>query len=211
MLFGQEKAAVRHRTPISIIKRTVNSNYSRTFSSYNQFIYHSWHCSRPNENFSWGTTLTFKAGDRSLFTNYRPVSILPSFSKFLEKVVYSRLYNYLSKLEILCDNPFDFSKNHSTSLAYIDLLYMTKSTLLVIPIYMGLMNMRVVFFLIVLRPFFDNVDHNILLGKLEHYGVRGVALDLAGSYLSNGLQIVQFNSQCSSPQTICCGVPQGST
>ena len=122
--------------------------------------------------------------------------------------------SFLKKLfiaEILCDNPFDFSKNHSTSLAYIDLLYMTKSTLLVIPIYMGLMNMRVVFFLIVLRPFFDTVDHNILLGKLEHYGVRGVALDLAGSYLSNGLQIVQFNSQCSSPQTICCGVPQGST
>ena len=41
----------------------------------------------------------FKAGDRSLFTNYRPVSILPSFSKFLEKVLYSRFYNYLCKLE----------------------------------------------------------------------------------------------------------------
>ena len=58
----------------------------------------------------------FKAGDRLLFTNYRPISILPSFSKFLEKVVYNRLYNYLCKLDILCDNQFGFSKNHSTSL-----------------------------------------------------------------------------------------------
>ena len=52
---------------------------------------------------------------------YRPISILPSFSKFLEKVVYNRLYNYLSKLEILCDNQFGFRKNHSTLLALIDL------------------------------------------------------------------------------------------
>ena len=57
---------------------------------------------------------------------------------------------------------------------------------------------------------FDTVDHNILLDKLEHYGIRGVALDWVRSYLSNRLQFVQFNGQCSSPQTIRCGVPQGS-
>ena len=55
---------------------------------------------------------------------------------------------------------------------------------------------------------FDTVDHNILLDKLEHYGIRGVALDWVRSYLSNRLQFVQFNGQCSSPQTICCGVPR---
>ena len=81
----------------------------------------------------------FKAGDRSLFTNYRPVSILPSFSKFLEKVVYSRFYNYLCKLEILCDNQFGFRKNHSTSLALIDL------------------NMPLVFSLIFLRPLIPSI------------------------------------------------------
>jgi len=57
---------------------------------------------------------------------------------------------------------------------------------------------------------FDTVDHNILLDKLEHYGIRGVALDWVRSYLSNRLQFVQFKGQCSSPQSICCGVPQGS-
>ena len=57
---------------------------------------------------------------------------------------------------------------------------------------------------------FDTVDHNILLDKLKHYGIRGMARDWVRSYLSNGLQFVQFNGQCSSPQSICCGVPQGS-
>ena len=144
----------------------------------------------------------FKAGDRSLFTNYRPVSILPSFSKFLEKVVYSRLYNYLCKLEILCDNQFGFRKNHSTSLALID-LYEKISLALD-------RNEHAVGVFLDLSKAFDTVDHNILLDKLEHYGIRGVALDWVRSYLSNRLQFVQFNGHSSSPQTICCGVPQGS-
>ena len=53
---------------------------------------------------------------------------------------------------------------------------------------------------------FHTVDHNILLDKLEHYGICGLALDWVRSYLSKRLQFFQ----CSSPQTICCGVPQGS-
>ena len=93
----------------------------------------------------------FKAGDRLLFTNYRPVSILPSFSKFLEKVVYSRLCNYLCKLEILCDNQFSFRKNHSTSLALID-LYEKNSPLLSIAI-----NVPLEFSLIFLRPLIPSI------------------------------------------------------
>ena len=65
----------------------------------------------------------FKADDQSLFINYRPVSVLPSFSKFLERVIYNRLYDYLTNLHkkiILCDNQFGFRKKHSTTLALID-------------------------------------------------------------------------------------------
>ena len=123
----------------------------------------------------------FKAGDRSLFTNYRPISILPSFSKFLEKVVYNRLYNYLSKLEILCDQ-FGFRKNHSTSLALIDLFG---------KIFLALdRNEHAVNVFLDFSKTFDTVDHNVLLDKLEHYGIRGVALDWVRSYLSNRLQFV---------------------
>ena len=58
----------------------------------------------------------FKSGDQDLYANYRPVSVLPVFSKFLEKVVYKRLYNFLTKYNILFDNQYGFRKNYSTVL-----------------------------------------------------------------------------------------------
>ena len=56
----------------------------------------------------------FKAGDKSIFSNYRPISVLPFFSKILKKLVYNRLIDYLSKYKILSDNQFGFRKHHST-------------------------------------------------------------------------------------------------
>ena len=64
----------------------------------------------------------FKTGDKRIFSNYRPVSALPIFSKLFERVIYNRLLNFLNKLSILSKNQFGFRKNHSTSLALI-LLY----------------------------------------------------------------------------------------
>ena len=57
---------------------------------------------------------------------------------------------------------------------------------------------------------FDTVDHSILLCKLNHYGIRGMALDWFVSYLENRKQFVTYNGVKSSPKTISCGVPQGS-
>jgi potassium voltage-gated channel Eag-related subfamily H protein 8 len=64
----------------------------------------------------------FKLGADNLFSNYRPISVLPVFSKILERVVYERLLNYLNKYNILLNNQYGFRKNHSTSLALIHLL-----------------------------------------------------------------------------------------
>ena len=57
---------------------------------------------------------------------------------------------------------------------------------------------------------FDTVDHNILLTKLYHYGIRGNALQWFKSYMSERKQFVSYNGTSSSMKTVCCGVPQGS-
>ena len=57
---------------------------------------------------------------------------------------------------------------------------------------------------------FDTLDHQILFTKLEHYGIRDVALQWIKSYFSCRRQFVQINQTCSPTQTIKCGVPQGS-
>ena len=133
----------------------------------------------------------FKAGDRSLFTNYRPVSILPSFSKFLEKVVNSRSYNYLCKLEILCDNQFGFRKNHSTSLALID-LYEKVSLALD-------RNEHAVGVFLDLSKAFDTVDHNILLDKLERNTMVYVAWLWTELEATSPIGCNSFNSTVSAP------------
>ena len=54
-------------------------------------------------------------------SNYRPVSVLPIFSKIFERVVYNRLISYVDRLNILTENQYGFRKDHSTSLALLDL------------------------------------------------------------------------------------------
>ena len=63
----------------------------------------------------------YKADDESVLTKYRPISILPSSSKILEKNVYNRLTDHINKFNKLYDNQCSFTKSHSTSLALIDL------------------------------------------------------------------------------------------
>ena len=57
---------------------------------------------------------------------------------------------------------------------------------------------------------FDTVDHSILLLKLQHYGIRGIALEWFKSYLDNRKQYVTYNGTKSDLQKVICGVPQGS-
>ena len=64
----------------------------------------------------------YKTEDPSLFVNYRPISLLPYFSKFFEKVMYNRLVEFAATNEIFYLRQFGFRKNHSTSHALIHLL-----------------------------------------------------------------------------------------
>ena len=64
----------------------------------------------------------YKSGDKHCFNNYRPVSLLPQFSKILEKLFDTRLRNFIEKHNLLSESQYGFRKNRSTSLALIDLM-----------------------------------------------------------------------------------------
>ena len=140
----------------------------------------------------------FKSGDRSLFTNYRPVSVLPAFSKIFERAIYNRLLSYLDKHKVLSNSQFGFRKTHSTEYA-LTLFYEKISS--------AIDNKEIsVGIFIDLSKAFDTVNHEILLDKLRYFGIRGVAYNWFASYLNNRQQFVQFNDTSSSRHVIKCGV-----
>ena len=61
---------------------------------------------------------SFKSGEQGIFRNYRPVSVLPAFSKILGRVMYNRLLRFLNNHNILSDNQYGFRKHHSTAYAF---------------------------------------------------------------------------------------------
>ena len=143
-----------------------------------------------------------KGDDPSLFSNYRPISILPLFSKVFERIMYNRLINYLNSRKILYSYQFGFRKNHSAAMALI---------LLVDKISKALENGDYVIGLFLdFSKAFDTINFDMLLDKLDHYGIRGCSLDWFRSYLTDRKQYVYYNGVSSTMRTTSCGVPQGS-
>ena len=134
--------------------------------------------------------------------NYRPISLLSNINKIIEKIMHKRLYNFLEEQGSIYDNQFGFRKNHSTNHA---LLHLTEDIRQAID-----SNKFACGVFIDLQKAFDTVDHNILLKKLEHYGIRGVANDWFKSYLKNRKQYVSISGYDSNLRNIDFGVPQGS-
>ena len=144
----------------------------------------------------------FKNGDTSLINNYRPISVLPVFSKVFERLMYNRLMNYIMKHNILSNSQFGFRKGYSTDMAIsllIDKISKAIDT-----------KEHVIGLFLDLAKAFDTVNHNILLRKLTHYGIRGNILQWIRNFLSNRQQRVKFYGTKSSLKNITCGVPQGS-
>ncbi len=144
----------------------------------------------------------YKANNNQLFTNYRPISLLPTFSKLLEKVVHRRLYYFLQKHNILYKNQYGFRRKHSTCDAITDFTFDVLQALnekqSSLAVYLDL------------SKAFDTIDYEILLKKMEHYGVRGTALTWFRSYLTQRKQYVSYKGTCSNVLVMPCGVPQGS-
>ena len=144
----------------------------------------------------------FKSGCENEFSNYRPISILPSFSKIYEKIAYNRLENFVLSNETLTNCQYGFRSKHSTFMALLDMYNKVSESI-------DLGNFTIGIF-IDLSKAFDTIDHGILCHKLEHYGVRGIALEWFRDYLNSRKQCVSFNNVFSGFKEITCGVPQGS-
>ena len=142
----------------------------------------------------------YKKKERDNPTNYRPVSLLNALSKIIEKVVYLRLYDFMANT--MFTNQFGFRSGHAT----LDLMVLTIEEIITeldtkghaLPLFFDL------------GKAFDTLDTNILLAKLERYGVRGTPLQLIRSYLSDRSQYVSVNGVNSDPLPVTIGVPQGS-
>ena len=144
----------------------------------------------------------FKNDDSMKFNNYRPVSLLCTLSKVFEKVMYNRLISFLEREKILYEKQFGFRKKHSTYMALMILIDKLIKSLEKGEYILGIF--------LDFSKAFDTVDHSILITKLNHYGIRGIALDWFVSYLNNRKQFVTYNGVRSSMKTVKCGVPQGS-
>ena len=144
----------------------------------------------------------FKKGDPSLASNYRPISVLSCINKIFEKIISKRIYNFLEKYNILYEFQYGFRQGHSTSHALVEIVDKIKFA-------MDNNEMTCGIFLDLSKAF-DTVNHEILLNKLDHYGIRGPTLKLLKSYLSNRKQFVKIGKFKSELRQISCGVPQGS-
>ena len=144
----------------------------------------------------------FKTGERHHVNNYRPISLLPSFSKVLEKIIHLRTVSFFKYHDLLSNTQFGFRENHSTIHALLSFVYKAAHS------FDSSRSMIGVF--LDFSKAFDTINHDILLYKLSHYGVRGKALEWFRSYLSNRKQYVFINNYVSEYSSINCGVPQGS-
>ena len=144
----------------------------------------------------------FKSGDRNCISNYRPISLLPVFSKIFEKLIHKRMLSFLDKHNVLYKKQFGFRKRHSTihalNTAVTQIIHSLNRNKTVFGIFLDF------------SKAFDTIKHDILLEKLEHYGIRGITLDLFKSYLENRKQCVFNGEVYSDLMNIVDGVPQGS-
>lgn len=144
----------------------------------------------------------FKRGDCSDPNCYRPISLLSVFAKILEKIVKSRLMEFLNKNNYFSSNQFGFREGMSTEDALLTFMENVYSSIN--------QNKKVSALFIDLTKAFDTVDHGVLFEKLWWTGVRGLPLNWFTSYLSRREQSVRIGMCLSDPGSLEYGVPQGS-
>jgi hypothetical protein len=148
------------------------------------------------------TVPIFKSGDPCLCDNYRPISLIPTLSKIIEKIAAITLTNHLQLNKLLHQNQFGFQRNTSTEHNLIKVFNFIGDSL-------NRGNFCIGIFLD-LRKAFDTCSHDILLKKLSKLGIRNSTLNWFNSYLSDRSQRVEIDGHLSNLLNISCGVFQGS-
>ena len=136
----------------------------------------------------------YKRGDKTDPSNYRPISLLTSFSKVLEKALYHRLIEHTNNNNILFGQQFGFRKGSATKNAIFKLTHEILNAL----------NNKVTVGSIFsdLEKAFDSVNHSLLINKLPYYGINGKAKVLLESYLVNRYQRVQLDNSILNSATV---------
>ena len=143
-----------------------------------------------------------KKGDLQKINNYRPISLLTIFSKVFEKMIYAKLYEHLRVNNILTPNQFGFRTDYSTEQAIFSLINNVLEAIDKKQIAGGIF--------CDLQKAFDSVNHDILLNKIQFYGIRGKMGKLIQSYITDRYQKVTCKDHSSAWKKIQVGVPQGS-
>lgn len=143
-----------------------------------------------------------KGGDTNNLSNYRPISILPLFSKCLEKLLHSRILGFCEKHKLITPSQHGFRKLHSTETALLTQKELILESFEHKELTLGIF--------IDFSKAFDRVNHETLLLKLDRYGFRGCFYSIIKSYLEARFQQVVIDNTLSDPKHIAAGVPQGS-
>ena len=141
----------------------------------------------------------FKKGSKLDCSNNCLISLLLNIGKIFEKVMNTKLTNFLNRFNCFYKYQFGFRNKHSTTQALIEIAENIREALDNSNYACGVF--------IDLQKAFDTVNHDIVFKKLSHYGLRGAVLEWLKSYLSNRMQMVYINNTFSNINNIEIGVP----
>ena len=144
----------------------------------------------------------FKKGDKSIASNYRPISLTCILCKVLEHIFASNLVTHLDSHQLLYDLQHGFRSKRSCETQLVMLMEDLSRN--------AIKGQQTDLILLDFSKAFDKVSHEKLLLKLHHCGVRGQVLRWVKAFLSNRSQTVVLESEKSSQVTVTSGVPQGS-